>query len=988
MYLNCKTYFSLRYGTIDTEILVKTARDHGITSLALTNINITSDTWSFVQHCQRYNIKPILGLECRNGHTFRYILLARDMEGWLHINQFLSHHLHTDTPYPERAPLLPGTFVIYRWGQFDPKLLAPHELIGIRPREVNKLFRVDTLSCKDKLVVLQPVTFQDSAYYELHRVLRAVDQNILISQLAGETIAAADEHFIAPAALLDHFQAYPHIVRNTLLVMEACSVQFDFKVPRNKRTFTGSVAADHAKLRELAYAGMEQRYGKDHAVARERIEKELRIVDQLDFNSYFLITWDIIRYARHKGFFYVGRGSGANSIIAYCLHITDVDPIALDLYFERFLNPQRSSPPDFDIDFSWRDRDQIISYVFEKYGQAHTALLGMVSTFQRNAIVRELGKVYGLPKREIDLILEHPMSMSLNGDDIQRKILAYSKLMTEQDEQEKSFPNHLSIHAGGILISEAPIHQYCATYMPPKGYPTAQLDMHQAEAIGLFKFDILSQRGLGHIRDAITMIKENKGVEIDIHDVQRFMQDEQVRQQLLAVNTIGCFYIESPAMRQLLKKLRCGDYLSLVAASSIIRPGVAQSGMMRQYVQRYRQPETVHYLHPIIEQLLKETFGVMVYQEDVIKVIHAYADMDLADADILRRAMAGKYRGRDTFASIERQYFDNCMRLGRPRETSEELWRQISSFSGFSFSKAHSASFAVESYQSLYLKTYFPAEFMVAVINNFGGFYNRELYFRELQRTGVQVCPPCVNNSEYYTRISGAIVYTGFIHLERLEEGWISHVLKERQQHGPYAGLEDFTERIHPAPEQLELLIRIGAFRFTGCTKKELLWKSSLLLRAREGHGDLSLSLFQTPVVSTSELPALTYHRHEDAFDEIDLLGFPLCSPFEVLEHDQEAYITAAAFPVYLRQTVFLLGYLVCTKYSRTQQGEPMCFGTFLDKEGMFVDTVHFPDSLRRCPFQKEGFYVLQGVVSREYDVYTLEINYMRKIGYFEDKVF
>lgn len=977
MYLNCKTWFSLRYGTISTNNLAKMAREHGITSLALTNINATTDAWMFVKACREQYIKPILGLECRNGAAFCYILLAQDMEGWLHINRFLSRYQKSGEPFPPHAPYLPHTFVIYAWGTRPLDKLEPHELVGVRPREINKLFRLNTKQYADKLVVLQPVTFQDAQHHELHRVLRAVDKNLLISQLKPEEVATVDECFVTPWQLLQCFEDHPHIVHNTLRVMEQCEIAFTFTEHRNKKLFTDTRQHDREKLRALAYEGMSYRYGSNNEAAKARIEKELYIIDQADFNAYFLITWDITRYARHRGFFYVGRGSGANSIIAYCLQITNVDPIALDLYFERFLNPHRKSPPDFDIDFSWKDRDELFRYIFEKYTDEHAALLGTVATFQTNAIVRELGKVYGLPKKEIDKILENPYEVKLTGERVHQAIVHYG-------QELDAFPNHLSIHAGGVLISEAPINQYCATHLPPKGFSTAQIDMHMAEGIGLHKFDILSQRGLGHIRDSMEIIKENKGVEVDIHDVEHFMQDEKVRHALQTVNTIGCFYIESPAMRQLLKKLECTDYITLVAASSIIRPGVAQAGMMRQYVLNFHAPDKVNYLHPILKKLLGETYGVMVYQEDVIKVAHHYADLDLADADILRRAMAGKYRGQDDFANIQKLFFDNCARLGRPEAVSQEVWRQIASFANFSFSKAHSASFAVESYQSLYLKTYFPAEFMVAVINNFGGFYNRELYFRELAKTGVQIFPPCINHSDYLTTIKGTEVFTGFIHVERLEEAWIKEMIRNRLLYGPYKGIEDFVEREAPAPEQMEILIRIGAFNFTGYTKKELLWKSAALLRKNTADEN-KLSLFREPSRDW-QLPDLVYHNHEDAFDEIELLGFPLGSPFEALDHDQSGYIAGEAFGQHLGKNISVLGYLVCLKHVYTSKREPMCFGTFLDRDGTFVDTVHFPDSLRQYPFQKGGFYILEGRVIEEFHVYSLDVHRMRKIGYFEDK--
>ena len=339
--------------------------------------------------------------------------------------------------------------------------------------------------------------------------------------------------------------------------------------------------------------------------------------------------------------------------VAYCLHITNVDPLELDLYFERFLNPKRTVPPDFDIDFSWRDRDEIIEYIFKRYGQDHVCLLGSYTTFQDRAILRELGKVFGLPKDEIDQLERG----TLKDDHIQRMIRNYSLKL-------KDFPNHLSIHAGGMLISEKPIHHYTATELPPKGFRTTQIDMHVAEKIGLFKIDILSQRGLGHIRETIELVRKNQQLTLDISRVEDFKKDKRIAAELLNANTIGCFYIESPGMRQLLKKLKCDDYITLVAASSIIRPGVAQSGMMKQYIYRFHHPEDFNYLHPKMKELLEETYGVMVYQEDVIKVAHHFAGLDMAEADVLRRAMSGKYRGRKEFEKIREQYFLNCQEKG------------------------------------------------------------------------------------------------------------------------------------------------------------------------------------------------------------------------------------------------------------------------------------------------------------------------------------
>jgi DNA polymerase-3 subunit alpha len=328
-----------------------------------------------------------------------------------------------------------------------------------------------------------------------------------------------------------------------------CSFSFDFKSVKNRKTFTGSAYDDKLLLEKLAVDGLSYRYGKNNREAAARIRHELDIIDNLGFSSYFLITWDIIRYSMSRGFYHVGRGSGANSIVAYCLRITDVDPIELDLYFERFLNPKRKSPPDFDIDYSWKERDEVLEYIFKRYGRLHTALLGAMSTFKGKSIIRELGKVYGLPKEEIDALVVSRKSMT-DFDSVTDRIFHYGKMMSE-------FPNLRTIHAGGVLVSEEPITSYTALDLPPKGFPVTQWDMYVAEAIGFEKLDILSQRGIGHIKDAAELVMRNRRINVDVHDVPSFKCDEMVRKQLHSGDTIGCFYIESPAMRGLLKKLHC-----------------------------------------------------------------------------------------------------------------------------------------------------------------------------------------------------------------------------------------------------------------------------------------------------------------------------------------------------------------------------------------------------------------------------------------------
>lgn len=976
MYINCKTFYSFRHGTFSTEQLIATAADKGVASLALTNINSTYDAWEFVRICRKMQVKPVIGVEIRNDDQLLYILLAANNNGLQWIHSFLSEHQLQDKKFPAAGESLQffehdrDGFVIHPLGGKQVADLLVNERFGVKAEQQHLLRQYGYYENTDKFVMLHPVTFQNKTYFSLHRLLRCIDKNILLSKLPKEAQASPDELFLSPAELLQRFKQNPGLVTNAYRLLEACNVEMEFLKDKTKKTFGGSAEDDRILLEKLSLDGFKTRYGLKNKTARERLEKELKIINDLGFNSYFLINWDIVKYARLRGFYHVGRGSGANSIVAYCLFITDVDPIELNLFFERFLNPHRTSPPDFDIDFSWTDRDEVMDYVFKRYGRDYVSLLGSVSTFKYDATIQQLGKVFGLPPDEIKTL----QRASQPQDHIQKIILQYAKLLY-------GFPNIMSLHPCGMLISEKPMTHYASMFMPPKGFPTTQMDMFTAEDIGLNKFDILSQRGLGHIKTCLDLIKQNRGVDVNIHDFHNFKKNERIKQMIRNANTIGCFYIESPAMRGLLKKLRCDDYLTLVAASSIIRPGVAESGMMREYITRYHKRESIQYLHPLFEVHLGETFGVMVYQEDVIKIAHYFAGLDFGEADILRRAMSGKYRSMNEFNMIREKFMSNCDQLGHPRALAEEVWRQMKSFAGYSFNKAHSASFAVESYQSLFLKTYYPKEFMVAVINNFGGYYSRELYFFELLKWGGDIHPPCVNRSDLYTNIQGDTVFTGFIHVKGLQEKLIDAILEERGLNGVFLHLQDFIERVQPGLEQLNTLIHIGAFGFTGKSKKRLLWEANFLQKKTQPAVAGAVSMFKERPVEF-ELPELVDLRIDDLYDQMEILGFPLSNPFELVDDDPANYVAARDLGNHLGRKVSVLAYFITRKHVTTKYKDQMFFGTFVDHNLDWIDTVHFPDSARNFPFNTTGFYRITGKVVEDFGVYSIEVSFMKQVDY------
>jgi DNA-directed DNA polymerase III PolC len=883
-----------------------------------------------------------------------------------------------ETPLPARPPAFNEVYVIYPFDSRAPLKPAENEFIGIRPDEINRLVTSRFRYNQQQLLALLPVTFGSDEEHDLHRHLRAIGKNTLLSKLLPSDLASPKEHFLPADFIKILYSDYPQLLRNTERLTDECHIDIDFTTVKNKRTFSASRYDDKLLLEKLAFDGMQYRYGKSNKEAIRRIRHELEVIDTLGFSSYFLITWDIIRYSISRGFYHVGRGSGANSIVAYCLKITDVDPIELNLYFERFINPKRTSPPDFDIDYSWRDRDEVQDYIFKRYGRKHTALLGTVSTFRDRSIFRELGKTYGLPKEEIDRLVDNPSTAP--KDAITEQLFLLGDRLTD-------FPNLRSIHAGGILVSEEPITCYTALDLPPKGFPTTQFDMYVSEAIGFEKLDILSQRGIGHINESVEIIAKNRGIKVDVHRVRDFKLDEQVNTRLYNGEAIGCFYIESPAMRGLLKKLRCNNYLTLVAASSIIRPGVAKSGMMKEYIHRFHHPEGFKYLHPIMEEQLKETYGVMVYQEDVIKICHHFAGLDLADADILRRAMAGRFRSRKEFERIQERFFGNCRERGYPDTLTAEVWRQVASFAGYAFSKAHSASYAVESYQSLYLKTYYPKEFMVAVINNFGGFYRTWVYFNEARRSGAVINLPCVNKSQVRTCIYESDVYVGLVHIANLESKVAEALISQREAGGEFTSLEDFITRVPAGIEQLVILIRLDAFRFTGKTKKQLLWEAHMLLGKTTQTPDMPMLFCEKP--RPFVLPELEQTRLEDAYDEIELLGFPVTlTAFDLLETPYRGEMAAHELIKNVGRRIRMIGNLVTIKYVHTVKKEWMHFGCFLDVHGEFFDTVHFPNSLKNYPFRGYGVYLILGTVTQEFGFPSITVEKMAKLPFRKDPRF
>lgn len=989
--INNHSYYSLRYGAMDPTALLELAREKGWRELALTDINCTAGLIEFVRLAPKFGIRAVAGIDFRNGIHACYVAIAKNQEGFAQMCEHLSKHLHEDKPFEMRAPKLKDVDVIYPFSvlhkeKFSPNtfLLEENEFVGVSLRDIPTLRFSPWKNFTEKIVAMHPATFRNKRDFNAHRLLRAIDLNTLLSKLPVSEQALPDDRLYSKAEMEESFEEFPSAIKNAERIIQSSSIDFGFESGNHKNQlhYTGSEEEDNALIEELCREGMLYRYPHADEVVTTRLKKELELIREKKFVAYFLINWDIVNYARSKEYYYVGRGSGANSMVAYLLRITDVDPLELDLYFERFINLFRQNPPDFDIDFSWKDRDDLTRYIFERF--RNVSLLGSFVTFQYSAVVRELGKVFGLPKSEIDLLSDGKFRYD-QLDQMQQLVLQYGG-------QLRDFPNYISIHAAGVLITEKPVYYYGATFMPPKGYPTTQFDMHQAEDIGINKLDILSQRGLGKIKDTLTIIRYNQPdkADIDIHDIPRFKNDERCNELLRKAEALGCFYVESPAMRMLLTKLQTHDYLGLVAASSVIRPGVSSSGMMRQYILRERFPERRLDAPPPLLQLMPDTYGVMVYQEDVIKVAHEFAGLSLGEADVLRRGMSGKFRGREEFEKARLQFLKGGVEKGHPEALVNEVWRQVESFAGYAFAKGHSASYAVESYQCLFLKAYFPLEYMTATINNYGGFYRTEIYVHEARMKGACIEAPCVNTSLDCALIHDKTITLGLEIIRELEHNTRLHILEARGTQA-FQSLNDFLDRVKISLDQCVLLARAGALRFTRLGKKELMWQLHFRL-GRTKATNPEQKLFE-PTRTDAELPRLEHHWLEDAYDELELFGFPLCNPFELLDTHaiQENHplmkgeVLASAFHEFVGQEIATIGYKVTLKPTSTSKGQSMFFGTFLDREGHFIDTVHFPPVAKSYPVSGWGLFYIKGKVMEEFDAITIEVTAIERLQLLPD---
>ncbi len=983
-----RSHYSLMWGTASVKRLCRHAAALGYDRLALTDTDNLYGLWPFLEACRQEGIRPIVGAEVTDpNHRHRAVCLVENDAGYANLCRLLTRR-HLDDAFDLKTSLpdlsqgltvLTGSpDLMAAWHTADVRVMAamPRRALPSRHR-----LRQTAEVLGVPLVAVPGSFFLDPEDITVHRMLRAIDLNTALSCLKSTNAAPSDAWLAGPDVYARRFATCPVALQAT----EAIAERLEFTGPSFGMVMPPWHHADgrdaDVHLRAAAYVGARKRYGGELSEpVVERLAHELGIIAKMGFSAYFLVVQSIIENSPRI----CGRGSGAASLVAYCLGITNVCPLKHNLYFERFLNPGRSDPPDIDVDFAWDERDDVQTAVFETY-RGHAAMVSNHVTFKPRMAVREVAKVFGLTDSEIgriskrmpwfwrrsradsdmlDSLKKLPEMRGLDFAPPWPEIMAIAQRII-------GTPRYLSVHSGGVVITPEPIDRYVPVERATKGVPVIQWEKDATEAAGLVKIDLLGNRSLGVIRDAVKNVGQN-GVPFD--ETTWEPEDDFSTQEAVAQGrTMGCFYIESPAMRQLQQKAAVGDFEHLVIHSSIIRP--AANDFIREYIRRLHGGEWAP-IHPFLADVLDETFGIMVYQEDVSRAAVAVAGFSHADADGLRKIMSKKDKVRQ-LRDYYAQFRKGASRRGVDADSIASIWTMMMSFDGYSFCKPHSASYARVSFQAAYLKVHHPAEFMAAVISNQGGYYSTFAYVSEARRMGLAIQPPDVGHSRIRWTGEGKRIRVGLMSIKGLSGRTMRRIVAE-QGRRTFVHIDDFLKRGRPDEAEARALIHAGALDGLrpGASRATLLWDLTRWEKARAKKKGPASLFSDEPLPQAPPLPPET--ELDRLGREFDVLGF-LCD-----RHPMTLYrpglsgrriVRVDQMPRYLHRRVTLAGWLVTGKQVRTKHGDPMEFLTFEDETGM-VETTFFPDAYHRyCHMIGRGRpYLLTGKVEQDWGVCTLNV--------------
>ncbi len=871
IHLHNHSHYSLLDGACRIDDLVAAAVENQMDSLALTDHGVMFGAIEFYQKCDKAGIKPIIGVEAYVAPRGRKVK-SLDRGGVSDTSYHLVLLAKNDTGYKNLMYLVSMGFLegFYYRPRIDKELLRSHHegiiassacLKGeVAHKALNQGFEAAVEAAREYRDIFGDDFYLEvqnhgipeedearKAVFEISRLLdipviatndihylrreHAMPHDVLICLQTGKDrddpkrlrYNTDEIYFKSETEMRELFPDHPEVLDATREVAEKCGLALDFKtihlpkfeLPEEDRKLTLD-----EYLAKLANEGLRRRYAEITDELQQRLDYELDVIHKTGYAGYFLIVWDFIRYARQQGIpVGPGRGSAAGSLVAYCLGITNIDPIKYDLLFERFLNPERVTMPDIDIDFCYERREEVIEYVRRKYGENNVTQIITFGTMAARAVIRDVGRVLKLSYAEVDRIAKMiPSTLGIKLDDALETVDELREL-AEQDEMHRQLieysrvleglARHASTHAAGVVITPEELTKYTPLYRSPStGDVTTQYDMKCLESIGVLKMDFLGLRTLTVIDHTLQALKK-RGIEIDIDNIP--LDDPATYEIFCRGETTAIFQFESNGMREYLRKLKPQSIVDLIAMNALYRPGPMD--MIDEFIARKHGKQKIEYLHPRLEPILKETYGIIVYQEQVMRIASELAGFSLGKADILRRAM-GKKKA-DLMAQMRKEFVEGAQKNGVERKIAEEIFNLMDRFARYGFNKSHAACYSVVAYQTAYLKAHYPAEFMAATMTSEMGSTDRIVFFmEECKRMGLEVLPPDVNASEAnFTVVEGKIRF-GLGAIKNVGMGAIQSIVEARRKGGPFTTIFDFCSRVDLRAvnkKVIESLIQAGA---------------------------------------------------------------------------------------------------------------------------------------------------------------------------------
>jgi DNA-directed DNA polymerase III PolC len=967
--LTIHSAYSLQEGLSTPEEIVQAARANGTPALGLTDHRTLTGSVEFVLACHQSGIQPILGLEI-DLETGKLALLATSLEGWSNLCRLSSALALRDEPEAACPLDLLGSFsndliaLSDEQGDFSGRQLGQlNELfpnhIYVALNHPSKALQLSNLARKLALpaVVTQPVYYLTPEQATLQRTLTAIRMIQPLDRLPPDATAPAGTYFVSSEEMEMRYQNFPAALAVTEEIAGRCKFDLPIGVAHMPTVPLPPGLSATQYLRQKAEEGARQLYGEISPTVQARLDHEIEVIARMGFEPIFLIVEEILNFARQTGVPFSSRGSAASSLVAHCLGITSPDPLRLNLYFERFLNPARITPPDIDTDLCSVRRDSVIQHVFDKFGAERVAMVATINRFRLRSALGDVAKAHGFaPEKVREMVNKLPYAFWARKEEGEegteppspfaelRSVYpspAHQRIFNEAEALLK-LPRHLSVHPGGVVVAPGPLTDLVPVMRSgSKGVIITQFDLESVEALGLVKIDLLGIRGLTVLGDVAEFIQESQpehyATRLAVLDSTP-QDDPETARRVERGQTIGCFQIESPGMCATLREIRARSEDDIMAALALYRPGPLTGGLKDAFVRRFKGAEPVQHIHPALAPLLDETFGVILYQEQVLRIAHELAGFSLAEADLLRRAMSHFDPGK-RMQELEQKFISEAQaKCGIPPETGERVWEMMAAFAGYGFPKAHAASYAKVAWRSAWCKTHFPAEFMAAVLANWGGYYSQRVYLSEARRMGLTVRPPHINHSgrHFVVRQEPRALFMGLDQVKELTGRTIERIIRQR----PFHSIEDFLARADPRPQEAENLARVGALEGLGTIP-------SMLRRVQSGSWRPGqMSLFEWDDTSGED-----WTKEQKMTAQQDLLGVSLeAHPLELVIDKITAAraITTSDAAGRIGQRVTVAGIRQVSHRSKTAKGEAMMFLTLEDLSGM-LDVVLFPDVYRRA---------------------------------------